>query len=151
MAALKRSVDLSNEEFKQAWEDVRNDATDTNWILLAYGEHGEIQLRGKGPGGLKDMKKKLHDNQIYVGVIRVKAVDEHGSHRAKFVYINYVGTNVPTLRAARASTHKSDFERFFHGYHIQIYANSLEEISEENITALLQSCAGAHRPQAYEF
>ena len=40
------------------------------------------------------MKRKLHDNQIYVGVIRVKAVDEHGSHRAKFVYINYVGTNV---------------------------------------------------------
>ncbi|CAF4335880.1 unnamed protein product, partial [Adineta steineri] len=80
MAALKRSVDLSNEEFKQAWEDVRNDATDTNWILLAYGEHDEIQLRGKGPGGLKDMKRKLHDNQIYVGVIRVKAVDEHGSH-----------------------------------------------------------------------
>jgi hypothetical protein len=40
------------------------------------------------------MKKKLNDNQIYVGVIRVRAVDDHGSQRAKFVYINYVGVNV---------------------------------------------------------
>lgn len=47
--------------------------------------------------------------------------------------------------------HKSDFERFFNGYHIQIYANSKEELSEENIIALLQACAGAHKPQAYEF
>lgn len=56
-----------------------------------------------------------------------------------------------TLRAARASTHKCDFERFFNGYHIQIHADSLEELSEENITAQLQACAGAHKPQAYEF
>ncbi len=40
------------------------------------------------------MKRKLNDNQIYVGVVRVRAVDDHGSQRAKFVYINYVGANV---------------------------------------------------------
>ena len=57
----------------------------------------------------------------------------------------------PTLRAARASIRKHDFERFFNGYHIQIYANSYEELSEENITASLQACAGAHKPQAYQF
>ncbi|UJR15566.1 hypothetical protein I4U23_002505 [Adineta vaga] len=151
MAALKRSVDLSGEDFQEAWQDVRNDTSNTNWILLAYGDKGEIVLRGKGSGGLSEMKRKLHDNQIYVGVVRVRAVDEYGSHRAKFVYINYVGANVPTLRAARASTQRSDFERFFHGYHIQIYANTLEEISEDTIIDLLQACAGAHKPQAYEF
>jgi hypothetical protein len=63
-------------------------------ILLTYGDNGEIILRGKGSGGLSEMKRKLHDNQIYVGVVRVRAVDDYGSHRAKFVYINYVGANV---------------------------------------------------------
>ncbi|CAF0786936.1 unnamed protein product [Adineta ricciae] len=151
MAALKRTIDLSGEDLQEAWQDVRNDASNTNWVLLTYGDKGEIVLRGKGSGGLNEMKRKLHDNQIYVGVVRVRAVDEYGSHRAKFVYINYVGANVPTLRAARASTQRSDFERFFHGYHIQIYANTLEELSEEHIIDLLQACAGAHKPQAYEF
>lgn len=69
-------------------------------ILLSYGDNGEVILRGKGTGGLPEMKRKLHDNQIYVGVIRVRAVDDHGSRRAKFVFINYVGTNVvsPSMR-----------------------------------------------------
>ncbi|CAF1086247.1 unnamed protein product [Rotaria sordida] len=151
MAALKRIIDLSNKDTQQAWEDVRNDATDTNWILLTYDDNGEVILCGKGSSGLNEMKKKLRDNQIYVGVIRVRAVDDFGSQRAKFVYINYVGVNVPTLRAARASMHKRDFERFFHGYHIQIHADSQEELSEDNIIALLQACAGAHKPQAYKF
>ncbi len=68
-----------------------------NRILLTYGDNGEIILRGKGSGGLNEMKKKLHDNQIYVGVARIRAVDDHGSRRAKFVYINYVGVNVVSL------------------------------------------------------
>jgi hypothetical protein len=63
-------------------------------ILLTYGDNGEIILRGKGSGGLTEMKKKLNDNHIYVGVVRIRAVDDFGSHRAKFVYINYVGANV---------------------------------------------------------
>ena len=63
-------------------------------VLLSYGDNGEVILRGKGSGGLNEMKRKLHDNQIYVGVARIRAVDDHGSRRAKFVYINYVGTNV---------------------------------------------------------
>jgi hypothetical protein len=111
MAALKRTIDLSGEDIQQAWQDVRNDAAEINWyeikfinllnkyffcnrVLLSYGDNGEIILRGKGSGGLSEMKRKLHDNQIYVGVVRIRAVDDHGSQRAKFVYINYVGANV---------------------------------------------------------
>lgn len=63
-------------------------------VLLTYGEQGDIVLRGKGSGGLTEMTRKMNDRQIYVGVVRVRAVDEHGSRRAKFVYINYVGADV---------------------------------------------------------
>lgn len=31
MAALKRTVDLSGADIQQAWQDVRNDAAETNW------------------------------------------------------------------------------------------------------------------------
>jgi hypothetical protein len=31
MAAGKRSVDLSNPDILEAWQEVRNDAADTNW------------------------------------------------------------------------------------------------------------------------
>lgn len=32
-----------------------------------------------------------------------------------------------------------------------MYANTDDDLSEEAITAQLHACAGAHKPQAYEF
>jgi hypothetical protein len=34
MAALKRTVDLTGEDIQQAWQDVRNDATEANWYRI---------------------------------------------------------------------------------------------------------------------
>jgi hypothetical protein len=34
MAALKRTIDLSSEDIQQAWQDVRNDAAETNWYWI---------------------------------------------------------------------------------------------------------------------
>ena len=33
MAGGMRSVDLSNPEIQQAWQEVRNDASDSNWFV----------------------------------------------------------------------------------------------------------------------
>ncbi|CAF1037219.1 unnamed protein product [Adineta ricciae] len=151
MAGAKRSVDLSSADIQQAWQDVRNDGADTNWILLTYADNGDVVLSGKGTGGLTEMKEQMNSNQVYFGVVRVRAVDDHGSKRAKFVFITYVGAGVPAIRRARVSTHKPEFERLFNGYHIQVYANSEDDLSEDAITSSLQACAGAHKPQAYEF
>jgi hypothetical protein len=114
MAAGKRSVDLSNPDILEAWQEVRNDAADTNWyeefwlkitfcgifqyrILLSYGENNDVILSGKGTGGLAEMKSHLNNNQVYFGVLRVRAVDDHGSKRAKFVFVTYVGPGVVSI------------------------------------------------------
>ncbi len=59
--------------------------------------------------------------------------------------------NQPPIRRARVSTHKPEFERFFNGYHVQIYANSEDDLSDEAITSLLHGSAGAHKPKEYIF
>ena len=63
-------------------------------ILLTYGEAGDVILSGKGAGGLAEMKAQLNDNQVFFGVVRVRAVDDHGSKRAKFVFVTFVGAGV---------------------------------------------------------
>lgn len=55
------------------------------------------------------------------------------------------------MRRARVSTAKPEFEKFFHGCHIQTHASSEDDLTEEAISAQLHACAGAHKPQAYEF
>ncbi len=111
MAGGKRSVDLSSADIQEAWQEVRSDKSETNWyecflliiffyeffqyrILLSYGENTDIVLTGKGTGGLAEMKAQLNESQVYFGVVRVRAVDDHGSKRAKFVFVTYVGAGV---------------------------------------------------------
>ncbi|CAF0795827.1 unnamed protein product [Didymodactylos carnosus] len=146
----------TGDNIKQAWADVRNDASDTNWYvkcLLGYSleKNDEIVLVGQGSGSLSELKTQLEDDKILFGVIRVRAVDDHGSKRAKFVFIVFMGSDAPSMRRARASTDKSEFVRFFNGYHIEIYVDNKEDLSEEAITSILHSSAGAHKPQRYEF
>ena len=66
-------------------------------LLLTYGDAGEVILNGKGAGGLAEMKSQLNDNQVYFGVVRVRAVDDHGSKRAKFVFVTFVGAGVVSI------------------------------------------------------
>ena len=113
MTGAMRSVDLSNPEIQEAWQDVRNDASGSNWfvpdvlgmpckifvfcsirILVTYGDAGDIVLSGKGSGGLAEMRNHLNNNQVFFGVLRVRAVDDHGSKRAKFVFVTFVGAGV---------------------------------------------------------
>jgi hypothetical protein len=51
-------------------------------------------LSGTGSGGLSELKGHVNDNQVYFGVLRVRAVDDHGSKRAKFVFITLTGAGV---------------------------------------------------------
>ncbi len=64
---------------------------------MSYGENNDIVLSGKGTGGLTEMKTQLNSNQVYFGVARVRAVDDHGSKRAKFVFITFVGSGVVSI------------------------------------------------------
>jgi hypothetical protein len=61
---------------------------------LTYGDNGDIVLSGTGTGGLTELKTHLNNNNVYFGVARVRAVDDHGSKRAKFVFITFAGTGV---------------------------------------------------------
>lgn len=64
---------------------------------MTYGDNNEIVLSGKGTGGLTELKTQLNSNQVYFGVARVRAVDDHGSKRAKFVFITFVGSGVVSI------------------------------------------------------
>jgi hypothetical protein len=61
---------------------------------LTYGDNNAVVLSGKGTGGLTELKTQLNSNQVFFGVARVRAVDDHGSKRAKFVFITFVGSGV---------------------------------------------------------
>jgi Cofilin/tropomyosin-type actin-binding protein len=86
---------------------VRADDDDVNWALFSYTEGNRFGVLGSGAGGLAELCALLQDaeGQVSYGLLRTHDVYD-GHTTTKFVYIEFVGERVPTIRKAVTATHK---------------------------------------------
>jgi hypothetical protein len=134
--------DLSDPQVTQVYEDVRDDNTETNWMLLGYGGSKKtLKVYGSGEGGLKDFVSKLPDNEVAYGYVRVIYGD---SGRAKFVFVTYVPDTLSGLAKAKANMHKPSVDRFLKYFHIQVNATTASDLQEAVIQAKLHAAGGAN-------
>eukprot|EP00761_Pharyngomonas_kirbyi_P003536 gb/GECH01003540.1/.p1 GENE.gb/GECH01003540.1/~~gb/GECH01003540.1/.p1 ORF type:complete len:148 (+),score=42.30 gb/GECH01003540.1/:1-444(+) len=141
------------EDAKSAWEEVRDDKSETNWMLVGYGDKKEdIVLSGKGTGGYNEFVDRLKqaDGEVLYGGFRCDAVDDE-SIRPKFVFVSWIGPNVKPLQRARVSTHKPGVTSNLRGYHVEVSASEVDELGQDEIIKKLDSSTGAHRPKEYKF
>jgi hypothetical protein len=86
-------------------EDVRDDKSDTNWVV--YGHEGaKLKVLGSGSGGLGEMEAFFTEGDIVYGVLAMKVKDEDGGSEyatTKYVFISWVGPAVKPLVKARSS------------------------------------------------
>lgn len=54
-------LDTSSPALVEAIADVRSDGTDTNWCIFTYEGKSTIVLKGKGSGGVNEMRENLED------------------------------------------------------------------------------------------
>ena len=147
------ALDFQNDSaIQQAWDDIRKDDSGVNWLLVGYDDNDakKIKLTGSGSGGLAELKSNLDDNQVLYGVFKVIGVDQD-SRRTKLVFVTWIGSGLSPLKRARTSTHKSAFTQFFNGFHVEIYASTQDDLTEEDIISRLNASTGAHKPKSYEF
>lgn len=134
--------DLSDSKIVRAYEEVRDDNTDTNWLLLGYGGSKKtLQLYGSGDGGLKALVAKLPDNEVVYGYLRVVYGD---SGRSKFVFVTYVPETLSGLAKAKANMHKPSVESFLKYFHIHVAATTAGDLQEASIQAKLFAAGGAN-------
>ncbi len=79
------------------------------------------------------MKNHLDPKQVLYGLIRVTEVIDK-STTVKFVFLFWLGEEVPPMTKARVTTHKGNVEAKLAPYHTTIFANNQDEITEELIT-----------------
>jgi len=141
-AAGGNECDLSDPKIVQAYEDVRDDNTEANWLLLGYGGSKKtLQLYGRGEGALSEFVSKLPDGEVVYGYIRVKYGD---SGRAKFVFVTYVPDSLSGLAKAKANMHKPSIDRFLKYFHIQVNATTAADLQEATVQAKLFAAGGAN-------
>ena len=135
-------ADVSDSELKAAYEDVRSDNSDTNWVVYGYEGNSKIVKKASGSGGLDELKGSLEDDQVHYGYLRVTSGDNE-SKRSKFVFISWVGERVGPLKRAKVSVHKASVKQIIQSYAIEVHAEKQEELIEEDILTRVRKAGGA--------
>ncbi|KAJ3366855.1 hypothetical protein HDU91_001708 [Kappamyces sp. JEL0680] len=113
-----------------AYEDVRNDKTETNWLILGYAdEKGEsLKVVKTGTGGLEEFKTQLKDDEAYFGYVRMVVGNDELSRRAKFLLVSWCGPGVKVMRRGKLSVHIADVKKVISSFAVEISASNTETV-----------------------
>ncbi|KAJ3256026.1 hypothetical protein HDU77_003440 [Chytriomyces hyalinus] len=131
---------------KVAYEDVRNDSTPTNWLLLEYADDksDNIILSGSGNGGLEEAKTKLDDNKPAFGFVRVVVGNDELSQRVKFLFFTWCGSGVKVMRKAKLSIHIANVKQVLQTFSVEVSATTLDDLKESEMVSLIKKSMGAN-------
>ncbi|KAJ1960868.1 hypothetical protein IWQ62_004068 [Dispira parvispora] len=133
-------------EIATAYNDVRDDKTDTNWLLLEYvsDKVDELTLAQTGTGGLDEFVKHLQPNQAAFGYIRIPISNDELSQRTKFVLVCWCGPQVKVMRKAKLGIHKAEVKNVLRTFSIEIMASDLHDLDEKDVVLKLRKAGGAN-------
>jgi len=134
--------DVSDPSLSEAYNEIRKDSNETNWILFAYEGNTKIVLKGKGSGGISEFQGHLGDDESLYGYLRVISGDAE-SRRSKFVFVSWCGASVGALKRAKMSVHKADIKKVLKDYAVEVHATSKEELDEEAVMTRVKKAGGA--------
>ncbi|ORX92109.1 actin depolymerizing protein [Basidiobolus meristosporus CBS 931.73] len=137
---------VSDPQIESAYEDVRNDKSDTNWLLLTYAadKRDVLEVKATGTGGLSEFVDNLEPDQAAFGYLRMVISNDELSQRVKFVFVSWCGPAVKVMRKAKLSVHVSGVRQVLRSYAIEISASDLHDLEEKEVTLLLRKASGAN-------
>ena len=141
MADLKASQLSIPPELTAAIDDVRSDASNTNWCLAALGPSNELHVVGTGTGGAVDLAAKLTPESAYYGLVRTTEAIDSGivgqKDAVKFAFITYLGDELGVMRKGKIATFKGTITHSFEPFHAELMnATSPDEVTDGAITEL---------------
>lgn len=140
---------LPGEEDKarQALAAVRSDAVSTDWAAITFaGKSGaasqKLKYLGSGEGGTTELKTVLEDDAIIFALVRVTDKIDN-SVTVKFVWVNWLGNNVPRMMKARLSTQLGGIQDVIGQHHISLSCSSQNEISQVIVMEKVMGTSGS--------
>ncbi|KAK2163664.1 hypothetical protein LSH36_75g01036 [Paralvinella palmiformis] len=135
-------LDRNRSQLQQAYNDVSNLKTDTDWILLGYeGQSNVLKLVAKGDGGIEEMVDDLSSGQIMYAFCRVL---DPNTNLPKFVLINWQGEGVQEMRKGSCSNHFRDVSNILRGAHVTVHARTEDDVDVDDILKKVAKSSGAN-------
>ncbi|KAM5533384.1 hypothetical protein V8D89_012934 [Ganoderma adspersum] len=138
-------ADLSDPKIDEAYQDVRSDKSETNWLLLDYesDRSDKLKLTSTGSGGLAELRDQLDDSKASYGYARIQYSNDKESIREKFIVVVWIGPNCKVMRKAKISVHTADVKSVLRAYSIEVPAREKDDLKEEPIVIKLRKAGGA--------
>ncbi|KAI0078351.1 actin depolymerizing protein [Panus rudis PR-1116 ss-1] len=138
-------ADVSDPKIDEAYQDVRSDKSETNWLLLDYesDKSDKLVLASTGSGGLEELVEHLDDSKASYGYARVQYANDKESKREKFILIVWIGPNCKVMRKAKISVHTADVKQVLRIYSIEVAAREKDDLKYEPIVVRLRKAGGA--------
>lgn len=136
---------VDSPEILSAYDAVRSDKDETNWLLISYasGVGDKLALTATGTGGLPELTARLDDGQAQYGYVRVEYANDTESKRVKFVLVIWIGESTKVMRKARVSIESGAVKRVLAHHSIQVDARDKGDLEEKDIVARLRKAGGA--------
>jgi len=131
--------------FRPAYLEVRDDKSETNWLLLDYESEksDKLKLTQTGTGGLSELKDALDDYRASYGYVRVSYSNDKESTREKFILVVWIGPNCKIMRKAKISVHSADVKNVLRVFSIEVAAREKDDLNEDPIIIRLRKAGGA--------
>ena len=132
-------------EILEAYNKVRSDKDDTNWLLISYAAAtgDALTLSATGTGGLSDLAEHLDDSQAQYAYVRVEYANDTESSRVKFVLVIWIGEGTKVMRKAKVSIQSGEVKMVLQHHSIQVDAHGKGDLDEKEIVTRLRKAGGA--------
>ncbi|TEB34165.1 actin depolymerizing protein [Coprinellus micaceus] len=138
-------ADVSDPAIVEAYLDVRNDKSETNFVLLDYesDRSDKLKITKTGTGGLSEFTELLDDSKASFGYVRVSYSNDKESVREKFALVVWIGPGCKVMRKAKISVHTADVKNVLRVYSIEVAAREKEDLNEDGIVTKMRKAGGA--------
>ncbi|KAI0546723.1 hypothetical protein F4679DRAFT_404254 [Xylaria curta] len=132
-------------EVLAAYDAVRSDKDETNWLLISYasGVGDKLKLTGTGTGGLSELAERFDPGEAQYGYVRVEYANDTESKRVKFALVIWIGENTKVMRKARVGFESANVKKVLAHHSIQVDARDKSDLEEREIVARLRKAGGA--------
>ncbi|XP_061878349.1 coactosin-like protein [Entelurus aequoreus] len=135
------ATQIDKEGCREAYNQVRDDNTDTNWAVFKY--QGSMIVPAEQGTDYEDFKKMCTDDARLFCFLRIMTGDAM-SKRAKFTLITWIGESISGLQRAKISTDKSLVKEIVQNFAKEFMISDLKEVDEDYIRTELKKAGGAN-------
>jgi hypothetical protein len=104
-------------------------------------DKSHVVLQDSGTGDVSEVRAQFDETKVCYALVRkIEQID--ATEAVKFVYIRWVGSQVPTMQRAKLASHAGTVSQYFAPHHTTLDAPELSEVTDENVMTAIKKASG---------